>query len=67
MKIKEDYGENMMDFAELEAGDCFKWRSDLYIKTDYEQDAVRLSDGLALDNMCDKQVTPINVEVQIIN
>lgn len=67
MRIKENNEENTVDFAELESGECFRYQRDLWVKTDYEQDAVCLQDGNVRADMCGEQITPINAEVQIID
>lgn len=67
MKILENNEKNTVDFAELDPGDCFRWEGGLYIKSDYEQDAVGLGNGHPLAEMCGEQVTPVNAEIQIID
>jgi len=67
MKVIENNEENTVDFEELEPGDCFRWKSNLLIKTDCEQDAVDLEDGSTYSDMCKEQVTPVNTEVRIID
>ena len=57
--------KNIVDFAELEPGDCFRWEGSLLIKTDYKQDAVDLKNGSVYVDMCGDQVTPVNAEVKI--
>ena len=68
MKVLENNEKNTVDFAELEPGDCFRDEDgDLLIKTDCEQDAVQLSNGIVYGGLCGDMVTPVNAEVQIIN
>ena len=67
MRVKENNEKNTVDFAELEAGDCFRYGGKLWIKTNYAQDAVRLCDGTVYSDMCEDIVTPVNAEVQIID
>ena len=67
MRVKENNKKNTVDYADLAAGDCFRYKGDLLIKADYEQDAVCLTDGVAYNGMCGKIVIPVNAEVQIID
>ena len=67
MKVRENNEKNTVDFAELEPGDCFRWKGNLYVKSDCEQDAVGLEDGWTLADMCGEQVISVNAEVQIID
>ena len=67
MKVLGKNEKNTVDFVELDAGDCFQYEGNLYVKSEYEQDAVGLTDGHALCDMCGDQVTPVNAEVQIID
>ena len=66
MKVLENNEKNTVDFADLEPGDCFRVRGDLWIITDYEQDGVCLSNGEARSEFCGDMVTPVNAEVRII-
>lgn len=67
MKVLENNEKNLVDFTDLNAGDCFRYGGRLYIKSDCDQEAVGLNDGDALCDMCDTMVTPVNAEVQIID
>lgn len=67
MRIKENNEGNTVDYGELEAGDCFRYREELYLKADFEQDAICLTDGSMLTDMCGDMVIPVNAEVQIID
>lgn len=67
MKVLENNEKNTVDFAELEPGDCFRWDGNLYVKSQFEQDAIGLVDGYAMEGMCGSQVQPVNAEVQIID
>jgi hypothetical protein len=72
MRVIENNEKNTVDFADLEPGDCFRHTtknhvSQLYIKSQCGQEAVGLSDGFALCDMCGDMVTPVNAEVQIID
>lgn len=67
MKVVENNTENTVDFSELGAGDCFRWHGDLYVKSEFEQDAVGLADGYAISDMCGDAVIPINAEIHIID
>lgn len=67
MRVKENNKDDMVDFANLDAGDCFRYCGALYVKSDFEQDAVGLTDGHALEGMCGDMVAPVNAEVQIID
>jgi len=67
MRIKENNEGNTVDYGELEAGDCFRYKNKLYVKADYEQDAICLTDGSMQCDMCGEKVTPVNAEVQIID
>lgn len=68
MRILENNEKNKVDFAELDAGDCFRdCDGELMIKTDWEQDAVSLEDGQVFGNFCGKEVTPVNAEVRVID
>lgn len=67
MRVKENNERNLVSFSKLKQGDCFRWSNSILIKTDVEQDAVDLADGVVYSNMCDDMVTPINAEVQIID
>ena len=67
MRVKGNNEKNTVDFEDLSAGDCFRYEKNLYVKSSYSQDAIGLSDGHALCNMCDTQVTPVNAEVQVID
>lgn len=67
MRVIKNNEKNTVDFAELEPGDCFRWADSLLIKTDQEQDAVDLEDGVVYGDMCRKRVIPVNAEVQIID
>lgn len=65
MKVKNKIEKNV-NFVDLDAGDCFRWKGGLYIKTDWEQ-AVYLNDGMIITNTCGNMVTPVNAEVQIVD
>lgn len=68
MEINENVKQNVVDFETLNPGDCFKDKEgDIMIKTDWEQDAVMLRDGVVFSDQCGQMVTPIDAEVQIIN
>lgn len=67
MKVKENNEKNTVDYEKLEPGDCFRFEDELFIKSDYDQDAVGLKSGHAKCDMCGEQVTPVNAEVQIID
>ena len=67
MRVKENNEKNVVDFGELDKGDCFKWEGNLYIKSACDQEAVGLNDGFALADMCGEMVTPVNAEVQVID
>ena len=67
MKVRENNEKNIVDYATLNKGDCFRYQGYLLIKTDGSQNAVCLSDGSEYDRMCGEQVTPVNAEVQIID
>ena len=67
MRVIENNEKNTVDFAVLNPGDCFRWEGNLYVKSDYGQDATGLTDGSALGDMCGDMVTPVNAEVQIID
>ncbi len=66
MKVRENSEEKTVDFGRLNPGDCFRWNDELYIKSDFNQNAVGLNDGHALTDMCGDMVTPVNAEVQIL-
>lgn len=67
MRVIENNEKNTVNFTKLKSGDCFRWRGNLYVKSECDQEAVGLTDGDALENMCGDQVTPVNAEVQIID
>ena len=67
MKVMENNEKNTVDFTELDPGDCFRYGGNLYIKSTCDQEAVRLIDGCAMEEMCGERVTPVNAEVQIID
>ncbi len=67
MKVLENNEKNVVDFAVLDPGDCFRWGGSLYIKSDFEQDATGLADGHAYAEMCGKMVQPVNAKIQIID
>lgn len=65
MRVRENNEGNTVDFADLEPGDCFRHRGKLWIKANYEQDAICLQDGEMRTEFCGDMVTPVNAEVQI--
>lgn len=67
MKVLENNEKNLVDFADLNAGDCFRYRGQVYVKSQCNQEAVGLSDGDAQEEMCGNMVTPVNAEVHIID
>lgn len=67
MKVMENNEKNLVDFADLDAGDCFRYQGDLCVKSDYRQEAISLNDGTAYEDMCGERVTPVSAEVQIID
>ena len=67
MRVMENNEKNTVNFTELDPGDCFRYKGQLYVKSDCGQEAVGLLDGDAICSMCDTQVTPVNAEVQIID
>ena len=67
MRVLENNKKNVVDFAELDAGDCFRWEGELYIKSQFNQDAIGLKDGWAVEDMCGEMVQPVSAEVQIID
>ena len=67
MRIKENNEKNTIDYEKLNAGDCFRFENEICVKSDFEQDAIRLVDGQMLSDMCGEMVTPVNAEVQIID
>lgn len=67
MKVLKNNEKNLVDFTDLGAGDCFRYMGKLWIKTDYEQDGVCLTDGLVHTEMCGDMVIPVNAEVHIID
>ncbi|KKN69799.1 hypothetical protein LCGC14_0437450 [marine sediment metagenome] len=67
MRVRENNEKNLIDFADLDAGDCFRYEGTVCIKTEFDQDAVTLGDGSVWSDMCGNMVTPVNAEVQIIN
>lgn len=67
MRINENNEENTVDFANLSAGDCFRYYGDLCVKSEVEQEAVGLKTGKGFANMCGEQVTPVNAEIRIID
>ena len=68
MKVIEKKENNKVDFADLNVGDCFKDDDgDIMIKTDWEQEAVHLATGIVYINQCERMITPVNAEVQIID
>ena len=67
MKVLENNEKNLVDFAKLDAGDCFRYQSDLCIRSDWKQEAVSLNDGTVYEDMCGELVTPVNAEIQVID
>jgi len=67
MKVIGNNEKNTVDFADLKPGDCFRWDSDIYVKSAYGQDAICLDDGFMIQEMCGEQVTPVDAEVRIID
>ena len=55
-----------VNFAELEIRDCFIWDEELFMKTNQtdNQEAVSLSDGRTIGDMCTEFVLPVNVEIK---
>ena len=63
--------ENKVDFAELKAGDCFRYEDGLWIKCccticDAGK-AARLNDGVINVGMDGEMVAPVNAEVRVVN
>ena len=67
MRVNWDSKKNTIDFAQLRPGRCFVYGNCLYIKCNFAQYGVRLTDGAVCFKMCGIQVTPVNAEVQIID
>ncbi|MCK5611630.1 hypothetical protein KAR91_57700 [Candidatus Pacearchaeota archaeon] len=58
-------------FEDLDKGACF-WFSDetdenIWMKTNYEQDAVDLTDGEYRNKLCGETVYPVNIELHIFD
>lgn len=61
--------QESVKFEDLDEGQCFKWGKDddeVYLKTDYEQDAVNLETGEYFSNLCGEDVFPVDAEVHVI-
>lgn len=57
-------------YEDVNVGSCFKFSKDdtnVFLKTDYEQDAVSVINGEYYSNLCGEDVFPVNVEVHIIS
>lgn len=54
-----------VNFADLNPGDCFEHEGDLCIKSQYEQDAISLTDGEQYEDMCGDTVILVNAEIHI--
>ncbi len=67
MKVNWNNKKSTIDFANLRPGRCFIYGDCLYIKCNFAQQAVRLTDGAVCFKMCGEQVTPVNAEVRIID
>ena len=65
--VIKDNEKNIVDYAKLKPGDCFRWDKDIYIKSQCDQEAISLTDGYALADMCGEMVTLINAEVHVID
>jgi len=68
MKIVDERKKaKSVDFADLKPGDCFEAWGELYVKSGTNQQATGLRTGLGRHSMCGIFVTPVNVEVHIVN
>ena len=57
-------------FEELDEGQCFKMHiadTEVWMKTDYDQDAVSLIDGEYYSDLCEEDVYPVNAEIHILD
>jgi len=69
MKIVEDKKRPGVLYESLNATDCFRLQendNDLWLKTDFDQDAVSLVDGEYISDMCGETVFPVAVELHVI-
>ena len=67
MRVHWNSEKDTIDFERMRPGRCFVYYSCLYIKCSFAQQAVRLTDGKVLFDMCGTQVMPTNAEVKIID
>ncbi len=67
MRVLENNEKNVVDFSDLDIGDAFRHEGRIFVKTDWEQDAVRIDDGVVYEQMCREKVIPVNAEVQVID
>ncbi len=62
--------QKSVKYEDVRIGTCFKFdkdSADIFMKTDYEQDAVSLIDGEYQYGLCGENVFPVNVEVHIVD
>lgn len=69
--VNTEVEQEPIKFEDLEAGQCFKWNrsatTNIWMKTDYDQDAVDLGDGEYCSNLYGEDVFPVNAEVHIVD
>ena len=58
-------------FEDLDEGTCFWFANEtdenVWFKTDYEQDAVDLTDGEYRSDLCGQEVHPIDIELHVFD
>ena len=78
MKIvtKTRLSKPVINFEAVRKGQCFRFadefktlgiKAELYMKTDYDQDAVELSSGSYYSGLCGEKVIVFDAEVHVIN
>ena len=61
--IDKEKQSKTVDYADLEISDGFLYDGEVCIKTDGEQNAVSLSNGEELCEMCGIQLIPVEIEI----